>query len=142
MTAGKEIKVAVACAIGAALFLFPRILLEHEIAPASILSFKAAAERVLSPPGSPAFKKTNVPVRSISKEGPLPGSSEISLQGIIFEPRGVSTAIINDQIVTGGEVINDYSVIEIKVDEVILEKKGVRYSLSTKSGLRKTGKTD
>jgi hypothetical protein len=137
---GKELKVAAACAVGAALFLFPRVLVEHEIAPASILSFKAAAEKAFSPPGSPAFQKAKVPVRAISKEDPLPGSSEISLQGIIFEPGGVSTAIINDQIVTGGESINDYDVIEIKVEEVILEKKGVRYSLSTKTGLKKIGK--
>ena len=59
--------------------------------------------------------------RLINLEPPEPGS-KISLQGIIYDNDGGSYAIINEEVVSVGDNIFDYSVFKIDEDKVILLK--------------------
>ena len=58
--------------------------------------------------------------------------SDMILEGIIFEPQGNSLAIINGKVVKVGEYIGSYAVLEIKQNEVILDKDGEKYILGLK----------
>ncbi len=50
--------------------------------------------------------------------------SDIFLAGILWDPGGRSIALINDAEVTVGETINDYQVLEIRQDAVVLDRGG------------------
>lgn len=45
-----------------------------------------------------------------------------TLEGIIFDPQGDSYAVINNDVVKAGDVIDDYQVSQIQPDKVILKR--------------------
>ncbi len=45
-----------------------------------------------------------------------------TLEGIIYDPQGASYAVINNEVVKPADVIEDYQVLEIQPDKVILKR--------------------
>jgi len=55
--------------------------------------------------------------------------SELTLEGITYDPSGKSVAIINSTVVKLNKEIGGYKVIEIQKNEVIVQKDGKTYTL-------------
>jgi hypothetical protein len=58
--------------------------------------------------------------------------SDMVLEGIIFDPKGKSLAIINGRVVKLNEQIGLYMVIEIRENKVVLVKNQERFVLEIK----------
>ena len=56
-------------------------------------------------------------------------SDELNLSGILWDPRGRSSCLINDQIVRVGEFIYGFTVKNITKDSVTISKNGKEYIL-------------
>lgn len=54
---------------------------------------------------------------------------ELELSGILWDPQGKSSALINDQIVTRGESVYGFKIKTITKDSVIFSKEGKEYIL-------------
>ncbi len=60
----------------------------------------------------------------------LPSSSDVlNLSGILWDPEGKSSALINNQVVKIGESICDFTVDHISKDSVIISKEGKEFIL-------------
>jgi len=65
---------------------------------------------------------------------PSGNASEVSLEGIIYDPRGSSYAIINAEVVTPGDVIGRFEVIEIEKNKVILLRDSEKIEIELEEG--------
>jgi hypothetical protein len=65
---------------------------------------------------------------------PFAEVSEINVEGIIYDPKGSSFAIINSEIVKVGEKIGDFEVLDIKKNKVILLKDAEKFEIDLKEG--------
>ena len=61
-------------------------------------------------------------------------TSEIILEGIIYDPRGSSYAIINAEVVAPGDTIGRFEVIDIKKNKIILLRDGERIEVKLEEG--------
>ena len=59
-------------------------------------------------------------------------STGLLLEGIIYDDRGLSYAIVNGEVVKIGDIINDYQVIKIEKSKVIFIKEGEPLELELK----------
>lgn len=55
--------------------------------------------------------------------------SDLTLEGITFDPQGRSIAVINSTIVKNQQEIGGYVIVEIRREEVLLSKEGKKYIL-------------
>ena len=60
---------------------------------------------------------------------PFSESSEISIEGIIYDPQGTSLAIINGEVLKAGDTIGRFEVIKIGKGKVILLKDSERFEI-------------
>lgn len=143
----KEIQILVLAAVLGFLLLFPRLLLMHELTAPSIVKtpFQAIVEKVFSTVKvqwqslKNPFQKAKIPAAHFkpSSKKAQRSDEELRMEGIIYDQGGGSTAIINDQILKAGDTVNQFTISEIKQDEVALEKAGAVYVLSSTTGLHK-----
>lgn len=61
-------------------------------------------------------------------------TSEISLEGIIYDPAGSSFAIINGEVVKVGDTIGGFDILEIQKNRVILLKDNERAEIELREG--------
>lgn len=76
----------------------------------------------------------------VSSEGylinaePYSDASEVKVEGIIYDPRGNSFAIINTQVVRIGEKVGAFEVLKIEKDKVTLLKDTEKFEIYLKEG--------
>ena len=63
---------------------------------------------------------------------PLSGISEIVIEGIIYDPKGSSFAIINSEVVKSGDAIGGYEVLDIQQNKVTLLKDAEKFEIELK----------
>ncbi|MFH1655606.1 MAG: hypothetical protein ABH954_03240 [Candidatus Omnitrophota bacterium] len=63
---------------------------------------------------------------------PFSETSEINIEGIIYDPRGSSYAIINSEVVKPGDVIGRFEIIGIERNKVILIKDSEKIEIELK----------
>lgn len=78
------------------------------------LALVSAEGRILAPQAS---KKRN---------------GEIYVEGIVYDPRGASYAVINGEVVKAGETAGDYQLIRIEPQKIILIKEGKESEIELK----------
>ncbi|MBM3251994.1 MAG: hypothetical protein FJZ11_04345 [Candidatus Omnitrophica bacterium] len=61
-------------------------------------------------------------------------TSELSVEGIIYDSRGKSYAIINSEVVKPGDIIGKFELISIEKNKVILIKDTERIEIELKEG--------
>ena len=57
---------------------------------------------------------------------------ELSLEGIIYDPHGISYAIIDGSVVKIGDMVRDFQVLKIEKNKAFLIKEGQIYALVLK----------
>ena len=65
---------------------------------------------------------------------PFSEVSEINVEGIIYDPKGNSCAIINSEVVKPGDRIGKFEVMDIEQNKVILLKDSERIKIELKEG--------
>ncbi|MDD5347459.1 MAG: hypothetical protein PHT59_02455 [Candidatus Omnitrophica bacterium] len=60
----------------------------------------------------------------VSEQRQGSAAEELKVEGIIFDKRGLSYAVINNEIVKIGDLIEDYQVLRIEESKVILIREG------------------
>lgn len=65
---------------------------------------------------------------------PYSDASEVKVEGIIYDPRGNSFAIINTQVVKAGDKIGAFDVLSIEKNKVILLKDTEKFEIELKEG--------
>lgn len=132
----QEIKVfllAMACGF---LLLFPRLIMDYKLAP-SLFQFLEDRIKKAESSGGLKFQRVQIPMQSLSSRSLESQDSELHVEGLIFDPQGDSSVIIDSQILAVGDQIKNFTVKEIKQNEVILEKDRTNYRLSSDSVLNK-----
>lgn len=74
------------------------------------------------------------------EEGMAAGVSGLVLQGIVFDPKGDCTAVINGKIVREGQEINGMSVVRIQLNAVEILAEGEKHRLELPRTGRETTK--
>lgn len=78
----------------------------------------------------------------ITKDGKvlsMPGVlGEIEVDGIVYDPKGVSVCVINGNVLREGEVCENFKVLKIKTDSVIVSCQKKEYEIE----LRKEGSNE
>lgn len=71
----------------------------------------------------------------VSSEGylintePFSDASEVKVEGIIYDPKGTSFAILNTQVVKAGEKVGAFEVLKIEKNRVILLKNTEKFNI-------------
>ncbi len=66
------------------------------------------------------------PKRKEKTEGPP------QLEGIIYDPRGVSYAVMDGEVLRVGDAAGDYQIIKIEAQKVVLQKAGREFTVELK----------
>lgn len=72
---------------------------------------------------------------------PQPPRATLTLQGIVWDPAGESVALIDDREVKVGDRVDDYQVVEIRHDAVVLVREGTALTLTFSLEERVNGAT-
>ncbi|MFH1045463.1 MAG: hypothetical protein V1727_00680 [Candidatus Omnitrophota bacterium] len=67
--------------------------------------------------------------RYIAESGEMYSSNELRVSGILWDPEGKSSALINDQMVAEGETFYGFLIKEIRQDHVTVSRDGQDYTI-------------
>jgi len=68
--------------------------------------------------------------RIVSEHSAVERAEDIKLQGIIWDPRGKSFAMLNGEVVSVGDLLGGFRMIKIEQRSVTLESSGKEYKIS------------
>ena len=133
----KEIKILAISILLGFLLLFPRLLLINQVMPDFMKTIQETVGQY-APEAAAQFEKARTPAKSYqNKPKKSAPSGTLRVEGIIYESKGQSSVIINDQILVVGDTIGAYQVIEIQSQHVVLKKGKDVYILSQDSTLER-----